>query len=457
MKLFCIIAIVLCSLNVWSQVPQGINYQAVIRNQSGVSITNTLVSLKIDLIQNIPSGQIVYSETHSATTSIIGLVNFVIGTGNVLTGTFNTIDWGNGPYFVQVSVDINGGSNFTVMGTQQLMSVPYALYAENTANPGPAGPQGNDGVGIVSTVNNGNGTYTFNYSDGSSFTTSNLTGPSGAQGIQGPAGPQGASGTNGLSAYQVAVNNGFIGTEGQWLSSLQGAQGPAGATGPQGPAGPQGASGTNGTNGLSAYQIAVNNGFIGTENQWLSSLQGPSGAQGVPGNNGYTSLMLTTTEPAGSNCANGGVKIQSGIDSNSNGTLETTEINPLLTKYVCNGVSTTLPSGTAGQTLYHNGTNWTATSNLYNSGSAIGIGTTNPNASSIIDLQSTSQGLLLPRMSLSQRNGITTPATGLLIFQTDNTPGFYYFNGSVWVSLSSSGSNNSSNSGETLIFTTDGF
>lgn len=165
------------------------------------------------------------------------------------------------------------------------------------------------------------------------------TGPQGAQGIQGepgltgdtgpmgPTGPKGDTGATGatgpqgytgLSAYQVAQLNGFTGTEQEWLDSLvgpagadgaDGATGPqgiqgeqglkgdkgdTGATGPQGPTGPAGADGSNGTNGtngndgLSAYELAVVNGFTGTEVQWLASLEGPQGIQGETGATGAT-------------------------------------------------------------------------------------------------------------------------------------------------------------------------
>lgn len=105
--------------------------------------------------------------------------------------------------------------------------------------------------------------------------------------VAGPAGDTGAPGENGLSAYEIAVENGFSGTEEQWLNSL------IGPTGNTGPTGETGASGISGSNGLSAYEIAVQNGFSGTEEQWLNSLVGPAGEQGPIGPSGFAAYSAS--------------------------------------------------------------------------------------------------------------------------------------------------------------------
>ena len=143
------------------------------------------------------------------------------------------------------------------------------------------------------------------------------------------------------------MNAGNTGTEAQFLTALRGATGLTGATGPQGIAGTNGTNGINGTSGndgLSAYQIWLNAGNTGTEAQFLTALRGATGAQGpqgiqgiqgATGTNGKNSLINTTTEAAGNNCANGGVKIEVGLDLNDNGLLEINEINNSQTKYIC--------------------------------------------------------------------------------------------------------------------------
>ena len=117
-----------------AQAPQGINYQAVIRNPNGTTVNNSNIGLQMRILQSSASGTAVYVETFSETTSNIGLVNIVIGTGTVVAGDFTTIDWGNGPYFMEVGADTGGGTSYVVMGTQQMMSVPYALYAKTSGS-----------------------------------------------------------------------------------------------------------------------------------------------------------------------------------------------------------------------------------------------------------------------------------------------------------------------------------
>ena len=111
--------------------PQKINYQAVVRNSAGNVMGNQHVTLKINLRSDNLTGNIVYTETDTVITSPEGIFTIVIGGGNINAG-FDSIKWFSSNYFMQVLMDVNGGSNFTDMGTTQMVSVPYALYA-NTA------------------------------------------------------------------------------------------------------------------------------------------------------------------------------------------------------------------------------------------------------------------------------------------------------------------------------------
>jgi hypothetical protein len=121
------------SLSLFAQAPEAMTYQAVIRNSGGVLVVNTTVGLKISILQSSSGGTAVYTETHAPTTNSNGLVSVAIGTGSGITGSFSGIDWGSGPYFIKTETDPDGGSDYSISGTSQLLSVPYALYAKNTA------------------------------------------------------------------------------------------------------------------------------------------------------------------------------------------------------------------------------------------------------------------------------------------------------------------------------------
>ena len=178
------------------QAPQKMSYQAVIRNSNDSLLVSTQVGMRISLVQGTTSGTVVFSETQTATTNANGLVSLQIGMGTVVTGTFACIDWAASPYYVKTETDLSGGTNYTIISSNEILSVPYALFSAN--------------------------------------------GPTGAQGPVGPAGPQGPIGLTGAD-----------GTPG--ATGPQGIQGETGATGPQGVAGPSGSS-TTYSIGLSAEQ-----------------------------------------------------------------------------------------------------------------------------------------------------------------------------------------------------------
>ena len=217
----------LISSSIFAQAPQKMSYQAVIRNTSGALVTSTPVGMKISVLQGTATGTVAYSETQTASTNANGLVSLEIGSGTIVTGTFAGINWANGPYFIKTETDPTGGTAYTISGTNELMSVPYALFSAN-GTPGPSGAQGIQG----------------------------LTGPAGVAGPTGPIGLTGATGADGPS--------GAAGTNGT--------NGAVGATGAQGPIGLTGAAGTNGTNGA-----------VGA-----TGLTGATGAQGPIGLTGAT-------------------------------------------------------------------------------------------------------------------------------------------------------------------------
>lgn len=125
--------LLLLAFNLFSQAPQKMSYQAVIRNASNILVTNQNIGMRVSILQGSPGGTVTYQETQTPTSNINGLVSIEIGAGTVVSGTFSGIDWSAGPYFVKTETDPAGGTNYTITGTTQLLSVPYALHA-NSAN-----------------------------------------------------------------------------------------------------------------------------------------------------------------------------------------------------------------------------------------------------------------------------------------------------------------------------------
>nr|NQU89831.1 hypothetical protein [Bacteroidota bacterium] len=125
---------IVITLSAIAQTPQAIQYQAVARDNAGIILVNQAVSLRMSIHEGSVIGTVIFRETHSATTNQFGLVDIEIGNGIPDIGIFSTIDWGSGSRYLETEIDPAGGNNFIWMGTVQLLSVPYALYSENTAH-----------------------------------------------------------------------------------------------------------------------------------------------------------------------------------------------------------------------------------------------------------------------------------------------------------------------------------
>lgn len=113
-----------------AQAPNKMSYQAVIRNASNALITNQTVGMQVSILQGSPTGTAVYVETQTPTTNTNALVSIEIGSGTIVSGNFTTIDWANGPYFIKTETDPAGGTTYSITGTSELMSTPYALYSK---------------------------------------------------------------------------------------------------------------------------------------------------------------------------------------------------------------------------------------------------------------------------------------------------------------------------------------
>ncbi|MBK8490381.1 MAG: tail fiber domain-containing protein [Saprospirales bacterium] len=377
-KHFILFTLLFTAMGLWAQqVPMGFNYQAAARNGDGDPLVNILVGVRISLIESNPSGTVLYIERHVATTSDMGTFNLVIGQGASDFGDFSTIAWGDENIFVKVELDPNGGTNFIPMGTQQLLSVPYALFAADGAgSPGPQGTQGPQG-------------------------------PQGPQGEQGPEGPQGLQGPAGAGVqvmgsvasatsldpnYTGAVGDMFISQDdghghvwngSNWVDvgQIQGPQGPTGPQGPsgvQGPEGPQGLQGDPGPQGEEGPQgeqgIPGPEGLMGPQGiqgpqgpqgeQGLQGIQGPQGIQGEPG-------PMGPEGPPGTYVPGAGININGEV-------ISAADVSPTNELQVLSLAGQNL-SITGGNTVTLPGSPWgTNGSDIYYLPGKVGIGTSTP-------------------------------------------------------------------------------
>lgn len=348
------VGLLLFAANANAQAPQKFNYQAVARNAQGNVLSNQQVGVRLTVRDLTASGTILYRETHTVQTNQFGLFTVEAGGGTVIQGTFNSISWGNGNKYLQVEYDPAGSTNYTDLGATQLLSVPYALYAGNA----PAGATGATGLQGITGATGTTGPTGATGADGSP----GLAGPTGIQGLPGltgatgdtgPQGPQGSTGADGATGS----------------TGIMGNTGPTGATGDKGETGPTGLQGFQGIPG-----VPGNNGATGSTG--ATGATGASGTKGDTGNTGATGLTGNT----GSTGATGitGLTGATGLTGSTGPTGLTGVTGPTGATGVTGPSGTFGVTGTTGQTLYYSGSQWIATSNLYNNGTNVGIGTVTP-------------------------------------------------------------------------------
>src|SRR5699024_9632719 len=223
------------SLTAFAQIPEKFNYQGIARETSGAALIEQDIALEIAILEG---DQRIYLERHEVTTDAFGLYHVQIGDGIVLSGTFSNIAWESGDKHVRVRIDPSQGFDYEEMGTTELLSVPYALYAMNNVA-GPEGAsayevwlaEGNTGSeqdfldsikGVDGAV--GISAYEIGLAEGSTASEQDF--------LDSIKGVDSADGNDGASAYEVWLAEGNTGSKQDFLDSIKGAMGPAGPQGP---------------------------------------------------------------------------------------------------------------------------------------------------------------------------------------------------------------------------------
>ena len=344
-KLLLLLSVILMLIQSFAQAPQKMSFQAVIRKSNNGLVMMQPVSMRISILQGNANGNIVFQETHKPITNSNGLVSLEIGTGTIVSGVFATINWGNGPYFIKTETDPLCGTDYTIVGVSEFLSVPFALFALNSNNsyytgisntmlnlatvkpgvtflmtitPKLAYKESNNILisndinnhlhAIVVDYNPDNGLLLLNPVETTgigSFNswTINLDGSRGAIGVVGLQGPQGLIGSTGLVG--ATGSQGSIG-----LTGAKGSQGIIGLTGPIGATGPQGLTGLAGAQGLQGL-TAINGtaGLNGTNG--IVGATGPIGPQGIQGQQGFDGAVGLTGQT--------GLQGPQGIDGTAGG------------------------------------------------------------------------------------------------------------------------------------------
>jgi hypothetical protein len=447
-KLFTIGLFICFALTAQAQSPTKFNYQGIARIANGTPLASQPISMRISIMDTADNGPVVYSETHSATTNAYGLYNVTIGGGTVVSGDMGSVNWGSGNKYIKVEMDPTGGTTYADLGSSQLLSVPFALYA-TSGTPGPVGPAGPIGLtgpaGPIGATGNVGATGPAGPIGLTGLTgATGAIGPVGPSGATGPAGPMGLTGLTGATGAIGAIGPvgpagatgpaGPIGLTG--LTGAPGAMGPAGATGPAGPIGATGAVGAIGPIGLTGLTgPAGPTGAVGA-----TGATGPAGPAGVGNINGTTNnIMKFTGATAGGNsqltddgtsvgvnvgALSSSIKLQVNSATGTNAfktTLVTSPPTTVITPASIYGESTTA-MGVLGVSNTQNGVYGLSASNFggtvgVNSGAGYGIWgiSTGTGAAGYFDGGTTGKGIIV--LTGSSGIGTTTPTGRLSVIQ----------------------------------------
>ncbi len=460
----------------FAQAPQSFKYQAIARDMQGNILANQEVSLKISLLQGGESGQVVYSEILNLKTSRFGLINLEIGNGNQKSGDMTNINWGSGSYFVSLEMDKTGGSNFASMGASQLLSVPYALYAEKSGS--------ENEVKIYEhwarVWYNGEGIYKTYLADVDGNLGVGITNPLQKLHVGGSLLVEGSLKT---SEQNIEINEYGSGDRPAYfdlhsddtytdysarLVRFPGADGNTKfmhrGTGTLSFTAKESASIAFLTKNSERMRISSDGRIgVGTSNPGAKlEIRGSSTAHALkvtrPAGAPFQTIYADAPDPktnftsvfaalylANSDTTNNNfVRLNFGDGSTPSITAIAANITDHTNNY---GHMVFWTRGSDGHTeklrIEDNGNVGIGTTNPDNKFSVngdsdfngdVGIGTSNPNASAAVEISSTTQGFLPPRMTESQMNAIANPALGLMIFCTDCTPmSIRIFNGYYWL------------------------
>jgi Chaperone of endosialidase len=407
----CMIGLLLlCASDMLAQAPQKFRYQAVARNPSGVPYANTNLKIRFQILQGSDSGPSVFYEEHTVNTTNLGVFEANIGGGTIYQGTIANIDWSNNTYFVKVELNTNpnNGGTFVTMGASQLLSVPYAMYAERSGGGGGGGTNQNLSIsGNQLSISGGNSIQLPTEIDGStsnelqqlSINGNQLTLSQNGGTVTLPGGGGGGpvySAGNGISLNNNTItntgdNDNNSGNELQQLS-INGNQltlSQSGGTVTL-PGGGGGGPVYSAGNGISINNNVITNTGDGDNNTGneLQQITLVGNQLTLSQSGGSVTLPTGTTYTAGSGIAINGNAITA-IDASASNEIQQLSLSGNQLQLSQGGGTVTLPGG-GGLTLPYSGSANTANLNpaflVTNTGSGMAIRAQNNNSSNFADL-----------------------------------------------------------------------
>ena len=193
-RILTIAVAIFMAFGAFAQAPEQFSYQAVIRDAQGDLVSNQSVTVNISILEGNSTGTTVFEEEHSITTNDNGLATLVIGNGLNTFGDISSVSWGDNAYYLKIETDPEGGNNFSITATTQLLSVPYALYANEAGSaPGTQGPASRSHRPTRSCWRGRSSPQGPDGLQGATDLTAHGTGPSTADGQDGAQGPQGVA------------------------------------------------------------------------------------------------------------------------------------------------------------------------------------------------------------------------------------------------------------------------
>lgn len=414
----------------WSQAPYKFNYQGIARDAKGNPFSKKTMTIRIQVLPAQDATVAEYEETQTITTNEFGLYTLQIGAGTVLAGSLQDVKWETGNKYIQVAIDPAGGQSFTQAGTTQLLSVPYALYADKA---GMAKTSGGSRAGNQHYLSK------FDASGSSSAEINSQLFDNGTNigiGTTSPAARVHVSANTAAVTEHIRMQN--LSTTGAGRFTLY-------------------SDAANNYSTFTKYGSAFAGGYAGVTTLYPYANLLAFGNNGLASGDGLGRFLISTAGNAGISLFKSGT---SKLKFHADFTTENVGIGgnsaPVTRVHLNNTDGATMDLRLTNNTTGHTANDGLEIRNIGNaagvinkenadlnlgtnnttrikieSGGNVGINSNSVPPSALLEVKSTTQGFLPPVMTETQMNAIASPAQGLVVFNS-TTSCLYAYTGVYW-------------------------